>query len=264
MNSALDSCRWVRSQLSRFLDDALAADLAGRVSVHLERCSGCTAELARERAALVETIEHLVHAEPRSGAFDTAFEGALATIGPEVAATPRVQHIPARGTGDGPGWFGTASRAAAAVLFLACALWLVPARDVSTEENSSVARAPQPEAPAVVIAPVAPVAPVVLPDGGIDPTADEPESLLVRRGDVDGNGRFEAADVSELFRYLQDDATPLACLAAGDLDDDGEITMHDSVIAARTLGESDDTQLAASPVFSHGSDHPLPCAVYCP
>ncbi|MGA1488560.1 MAG: anti-sigma factor family protein, partial [Planctomycetota bacterium] len=68
--SALESCRWVRTQLPRFLDGELAPDLETRVSGHLDRCAACRAELAVERDLLLDTLELLSPTRPPQGMVD--------------------------------------------------------------------------------------------------------------------------------------------------------------------------------------------------
>ena len=87
----------------------------------------------------------------------------------------------------------------------------------------------------------------------------------MRRGDVDGDGRFDASDLRGLVGYVQQgDASP-PCLAAGDFDDDGEITVHDTLMAARTLHGEEAIASAPSLIFAYQRGvHPLPCRTDCP
>jgi len=92
-------------------------------------------------------------------------------------------------------------------------------------------------------------------------------ALLVRRGDIDGNGRFEWKDLHGLFGYLRDGRegeTDPACLAAADFDGDGAVTVHDSLIAAQALARTAEWTADAPEVFAYESDNPLPCRPVCP
>lgn len=92
-------------------------------------------------------------------------------------------------------------------------------------------------------------------------------ALLVQRGDIDGNGRFEWRDLQGLYGYLREGRegeAPPACLAAADFDGDGAVTVHDSVIAAQALTQTAGWANHAPEVFAYESDNPLPCRVSCP
>ncbi len=109
--------------------------------------------------------------------------------------------------------------------------------------------------------------PIVIPGSndfadGVDDSSEVPlaTDMVIRRGDVDGNGRFEAADVRGLIRYLHDGQKAPICLAAADFDEDGAITMRDSVIAAQSLVELTKT---VDVVFAYESNT-LPCQISCP
>jgi hypothetical protein len=106
-----------------------------------------------------------------------------------------------------------------------------------------------------------------LPGAGLASTGAG-AALLVRRGDIDGNGRFEWKDLHGLFGYLREgregDSAP-ACLAAADFDGDGSVTVHDSVIAAQALTRAAEWAAGDAPeVFAYESDNPLPCRTSCP
>jgi len=331
----LDSCRWVRIQLPRYLDDELPADLTTRVSAHLERCDACVEELGRVQDDLCDVIDHLVAAEPPAGLLarlhlrlDEEMQdlplaaGAAAQSAALPAASPPAS--PARVTSPlrlGPRVRALGPGLAAAAL-LAGILWGWPSG--STEDDPVAPRAPvaassaDEDAASRGIANLSTASRSTAPGGdsaraGLTLAALEEDEMLysggiecitfeeaidtvivgpvlwgtqlpgsvlsapgvgaagaarlVRRGDIDGNGRFEWKDLQGLFGYLgegRDGEAPPECLAAADFDGDGVVTVHDSVIAAQALARSAEWTGQAPELFAYESDNPLPCRSSCP
>ena len=274
MMSALESCRWVRTQLPRFLDCELPTDLAARVSVHLERCGGCRSSLAAERDALIETISALVPAEPPTGLLDSVMaeiEEETVRVAEPVAATSEAPIV--RLPSFLPGL--------AAAALLGFVLWAIPG-----ETEGDVQKNGSPLAKVTTVTGSSgeigrggalPGDSRFDPSNGIAPKlasgntvtfasaaasgllAEVPPLLL---GDVDANGRFDQRDVKGMLGHL-DTGGDLPCLAAGDFDDDGAITPADSSLALMSFGGADAT--ASQQLFNLNPDSGLSCAyIACP
>ena len=88
------------------------------------------------------------------------------------------------------------------------------------------------------------------------------ESFTLVRGDVDANGRLDWADFQSLIDWLREDGPQPRCLAAGDLDGDGNVTIEDSVLALARLAAG--TGLEVSMLYPRGAVDSLPCKELCP
>ncbi len=98
-----------------------------------------------------------------------------------------------------------------------------------------------------------------LPDqGGNSPS---PVAMTLIRGDVDASGQLDWRDVQGLIDFLREDGPAPRCLAAGDFDEDGEITLDDSVLALSHLTEG--AGLDSTILYSQTGTS-LPCFDQCP
>ncbi|MGE4620240.1 MAG: zf-HC2 domain-containing protein [Planctomycetota bacterium] len=108
---------------------------------------------------------------------------------------------------------------------------------------------------------------VLLFPGLLPPTADPLENSLASsftliRGDVDANGQLDWADFQSLVGWLQEDGPQPRCLAAGDLNEDGHVTIEDSVLALARLASG--TGLEMTLLYPQGAIDSLPCKDLCP
>lgn len=218
------SCDWVHPQLPAYVDGELGSAASQQVSAHLDRCGRCRRSHQRQVQEVTETIQNL-------GRTPDSPESEIPNhlIETVMASIPR--SMPATAEKHRPRlWEGL--RPAAALLLALC-LWALVS--------------PSPD-------------PVVK-----DPVAATSTAVELLRGDIDANGRFELSDLRQLVGYLQEDHTQeLACIAAGDFDENGVITLEDSVIAAQTLtGHSSATSLAST-LVTIGADSALSCEGVCP
>ncbi len=274
MKPALDSCRWVTTQLPRYLDGELALDLGARVSLHLDRCELCRRALAEESELLVTTVNHLVPSEPPPHLLDSAMAKIEFAAGSarDSEVAPVLTPPPPLKIARRP-----VSSALAAAAVLAFVIWAIPSADLPKSQNR--------------LAPVASNLPELqsepdsstgrsnefassqtnrvvssdLLDSGSIVVSDEPP-LVLQRGDVDTNGRVDFEDLQQIHHYLHGGGDAPACLAAADFDGDGEITMSDSASALRrVVGDMQDLDSIASAVFVINDRHPdLPCNPLCP
>ncbi|MEC9477245.1 MAG: zf-HC2 domain-containing protein [Planctomycetota bacterium] len=88
------------------------------------------------------------------------------------------------------------------------------------------------------------------------------ESYTLVRGDVDANGRLEWSDFHSMIGWLQEDGPQPDCLAAADLDGDGNVTIEDSVLALARLAAG--SGLEVSMLYPRGGVDSLPCKELCP
>ncbi len=271
MMSALESCRWIRTQLPRFLDCELPSDLAAHVSVHLERCGGCRDALAAERDALIDTISALVPAEPPPGMLDLVMA--------EIAEAPSTSLQPLLLAERPRARFPSFAPALAAAALLGFVLWAIPGENEVSRSSSGSPLAKvdgdpgragdlaQFEAELIPGAPNGIATEVASSDTA--PPQESPSSggpfgeVKLVLGDVDSNGRFDQHDVNQLNRYVGT-GTDLACLAAGDFDDDGAVTLNDSSLAvAMSFTGADAT--GTQRLFVLKADDSLTCAyLSCP
>ncbi len=95
-------------------------------------------------------------------------------------------------------------------------------------------------------------------------SADAPavEALTLISGDVDANGRLDWADFQSLLDWLHQDGPEPRCLAAGDLNGDGSITIEDSVLALSRLAAG--AGLEMTMVYPKNDTDALPCLEFCP
>ncbi|MGE4631956.1 MAG: hypothetical protein AAEJ47_02855, partial [Planctomycetota bacterium] len=95
-------------------------------------------------------------------------------------------------------------------------------------------------------------------------SADAPAvvSLTLISGDVDANGRFDWADFQSLFDWLHQDGPQPRCLAAGDLNGDGTITIEDSVLTLSRLAAGAGVEMTL--VYPKNAADALPCRETCP
>ncbi|MEE2857519.1 MAG: zf-HC2 domain-containing protein [Planctomycetota bacterium] len=95
-------------------------------------------------------------------------------------------------------------------------------------------------------------------------SADAPAvvSLTLISGDVDANGRLDWADFQSLFDWLHQDGPQPRCLAAGDLNGDGTITIEDSVLTLSRLAAGAGVEMTL--VYPKNDTDALPCRETCP
>jgi hypothetical protein len=103
-----------------------------------------------------------------------------------------------------------------------------------------------------------------IPTSISDPQVDPPAvaSMTLIRGDVDANGRLDWADFQELISWLRESGPEPRCLAAGDLDDDGTITIEDSVLTLSRLAAGAGLEMTL--VYPKNDADALPCRETCP
>ena len=92
-------------------------------------------------------------------------------------------------------------------------------------------------------------------------TEPAPVAMTLIRGDVDASGKLDWRDVQGLIDFLQEDGPAPKCIAAGDFDEDGEITIDDSVLALSQLTEG--AGLDSTILYSQ-TGNSLPCFEFCP
>jgi len=88
-----------------------------------------------------------------------------------------------------------------------------------------------------------------------------PVAMTLIRGDIDASGELDWRDLQGLIDFLQEDGPAPRCLAAGDFDEDGEITLDDSVLALSHLTEG--AGLDSTILYSQTGTS-LPCFDQCP
>ncbi|MBT6452709.1 MAG: hypothetical protein HOK60_06870 [Planctomycetes bacterium] len=221
---SLDNCDGVRNVLPRFLDGESGPLEEQRIASHLNSCHGCRTVHDQLSDELLLTIETMTGVGPDQVA-------ALSQVTLEqIRATANRSSKPADAGGSSPTtlpfgrWWSSAAALLVAVLLLSDIL-------------------PTPTTVPLLEAPV---------------TA----SMILVRGDVDSDGDLDMADFHELVDWLGKDGPQPSCLAAADFDNNGSVTIEDSVLALAQLATSSDQQ--ATLLYPRGSDEALPCLEVCP
>lgn len=266
MSPKNDLCTWVSEQLPTYVDGELGPAESRAVSNHLDGCSRCGEAAAAERSLVADCIHELVAEEP---AADLA--------GRIVAATKSLdeQPVPAPVNRSLLSW----QSAAAAILVLIIGAVVISV-DPDPGSDEIAFRKP---APASDIAAPPPVEERI--DGGSGLTVEEahrdveaeavadsaPVTTSILRGDVDSDGDFDFADLVLLGHILQNPerARDLAsCAAAGDIDDDNELTPNDQVAFVAFINRAGAEQAAYGAVpryMEYSPESGLPCStVACP
>lgn len=224
---SLQSCPTIVEALPRFIDGESGPTEEIRIAQHLERCSRCRKQHDHMVQEWKETIA-VFHGDPSTETRD--WVKGLASRLPQqeepVLAGEKTEtdSTSISSTVPGPGSGRWASVAASLLL----ALFLFS----GTEES------PVPT--------------------GAEPA---PVALTLIRGDVDASGKLDWRDVQGLIDFLQEDGPEPRCIAAGDFDEDGEITIDDSVLALSHLTEG--AGLDSTILYSQTVDS-LPCFEHCP
>jgi len=220
---SLDNCDGVRSVLPRFLDGESGPLEEQRICSHLASCSGCRAMHDRQRDELLLTMQTLTGVEDAEVTqLNSATMEMIAAQSNRNDAPAAVTELPPSRPPIG-GWWSSA-----AVLLLAILLF----SGISTRTSVT------------------------------EPDAATTSSTTLVRGDVDANGRLEWADFHEMVDWLREDGPQPRCLAAGDLDEDGIVTIEDSLLALAHLGAG--TELEVTLHYPRGSSASLPCLDVCP
>ena len=223
----LDNCDGVRSVLPRFLDGESGPLEETRIAQHLSSCPGCREVHDHCRDELLMTIEALTDVSSADvAALSRATRHQIAIESSRGSDTARRladgQDSPPVSPPAGRWWSSAAALLVGWVLL--------------TGIPTSIT-VPQLDTPAVA-------------------------SMTLIRGDVDANGRLDWADFQELISWLRESGPEPRCLAAGDLDDDGTITIEDSVLALARLAAG--TGLEVTLLYPRGSAGALPCLDVCP
>ena len=242
MKAALDSCRWVKTQLPRFLDGELPEDLSLRVSQHLDRCQGCRHELAAERDELLSAVALLVPEEPRIGLLDEVFEQIDREeehVAPAPISAMTAPRIPAALPG------------LAAAAILAVILWALPGENTVTPnvgDGGAIAKLD----PVELDNPIGVAEPIIAM-----PMAQPIEHLM---GDVDSDGQFNESDIQQMQKYITTGDQTLACLAAADFNEDGQVTLEDHFQAVQMkFATTSGLALETSFTFREDAAGALPC-----
>jgi hypothetical protein len=264
MMSALESCRWVRTQLPRFLDGELASDLEARVSGHLDRCAACRAELAVERDLLLDTLELLSPTRPPQGMVDAVMARIAEEAAGAPAPTPVIPVLRPRRRAFGP------SLAAAALL--AFVVWAI------SGDNGGGAPSVGPSGPLAMLESGGPGPTVDGPDlGDLGTAISEEEALFgaenrsesttieLVRFDVNADEQFDQRDLDALNRHLTE-GIAIACPAAADVDEDGWLTPQDSIRAFQHFSTGEiEVSSAISRTVEYDIGGPLHCSYQaCP
>ena len=281
----LDPCSWIQKRIPTFLDGELSLVESRRVSDHLGRCPLCQQSKFEEEQLLVETLCSLVSEEPGSHLTSRLRVGLSALVkegettpsstssleletpvgSPTTLSPPSGLSRVSGGRREGRpsglstprGWLS----AAAAALIFSLVWWNLPTPSgpvpQSSQETASLT--PQKNEPLGDSTPSTP-----------DIDENDTQTLWAnapRRGDLDDNGVIDFNDVAASGGLLQNPDSPQAaylCVAAGDIDEDGDhdIQDHASMIAAvvendQPLGRG----LGPKPIGHHPN---LPCAIACP
>lgn len=224
---SLQSCPTIVEALPRFIDGESGPTEEIRVAQHLERCSRCRKQHDHMVQEWKDTLA-VIHGDPSTETRNWVKDITAVLPQQEEAvatgeeASTTADSAPA--TVPGPGSGRWASVAASLLL----ALFLFP----GTEKTPS-------------------------PSG----TESAPVALTLIRGDVDASGKLDWRDVQGLIDFLQEDGPEPRCIAAGDFDEDGEITIDDSVLALSHLTEG--AGLDSTILYSQTVDA-LPCFEHCP
>lgn len=224
---SLQSCPTIVEALPRFIDGESGPTEEIRVAQHLERCSRCRKQhdhMVQEWKDTLAVIHGDSSTETRNWVKDitAVLPQQEEAVATGEEASTAADSAPA--TVPGPGSGRWASVAASLLL----ALFLFP----GTEKTPS-------------------------PSG----TESAPVALTLIRGDVDASGKLDWRDVQGLIDFLQEDGPEPRCIAAGDFDEDGEITIDDSVLALSHLTEG--AGLDSTILYSQTVDA-LPCFEHCP
>ena len=224
---SLQSCPTIVEALPRFIDGESGPTEEIRVAQHLERCSRCRKQHDHMVQEWKDTLA-VIHGDPSTETRNWVKDVTAVLPQQEEPVTTHESPItpsnPAPATVPGPGSGRWASVAASLLL----ALFLFP----GTEKTPS-------------------------PSG----TESAPVALTLIRGDVDASGKLDWRDVQGLIDFLQEDGPEPRCIAAGDFDEDGEITIDDSVLALSHLTEG--AGLDSTILYSQTVDA-LPCFEHCP
>ena len=221
---SLDNCAGVRNVLPRFLDGESGPLEEQRIAAHLNSCHGCRTVHDQLSTELLLTIETLTGVGP-----DQVAALSQATL-EQIRTTANRSSKPSDDGGSSPTtlpfgrWWSSAAALLVAVLLLSDIL-------------------PTPTTVPLLEAPV---------------TA----SMILVRGDVDSDGDLDMADFHELVDWLRKDGPQPSCLAAADFDNNGSVTIEDSVLALAQLATSSDQQ--ATLLYPRGSIEALPCLEVCP
>jgi hypothetical protein len=221
---SLDNCDGVRNVLPRFLDGESGPLEEQRIASHLNTCHGCRTVHDQLSDELLLTIETMTGVSP-----DEVASLSRATL-EQIRAAANPASEPSGNGGSSPTtppfgrWWSSAAALLVAVLLLSDFL-------------------PTPTTVPVLEAPVT-------------------SSMILVRGDVDSDGDLDMADFHELVGWLEKDGPQPSCLAAADFDDNGLVTIEDTVLALAQLATSSDQQ--ATLLYPRGSDDALPCLEVCP
>ena len=219
----LDNCDGVQSTLPRFLDGESGPLEETRIAQHLSSCPGCREVHDRCRDELLMTIEALTDV-------NSADVAALSR-----ATRHQIAIESSRGSGT--------------------------SRRLADGHDSPPAGRWWSSAAALLVGWVLLSG---IPTSLSDPLVETPAvaTMTLIRGDVDANGRLDWADFQELVGWLRESGPEPRCLAAGDLDDDGTVTIEDSVLALARLAAG--SGLEATLLYPRGSAGALPCLDVCP
>ena len=219
----LDNCDGVRSVLPRFLDGESGPLEETRIAQHLSSCPGCREVHDHCRDELLMTIEALTGVSSADvAALSRATRHQIAIESSRGSGTAR-RFADGHDSPPVGRWWSSA----AALLVGWVLLSGIP---------TSIT-VPQLDTPAVA-------------------------SMTLIRGDVDANGRLDWADFQELISWLRDSGPEPRCLAAGDLDDDGTITIEDSVLTLSRLAAGAGVEMTL--VYPKNAADALPCRETCP
>jgi hypothetical protein len=219
---SLQSCPTIVEALPRFIDGECGPTEEIRVAQHLERCSRCR----RQHDHMVQEWKETMTAIHGGSTTETRewVQGLTAQLPTQDEAAEGTEEFATTAATPGPGSGRWASLAASVLL----ALFLFSGTD----------NTPAPS--------------------GTEPA---PVALTLIRGDVDASGKLDWRDVQGLIDFLQEDGPEPRCIAAGDFDEDGEITIDDSVLALSHLTEG--AGLDSTILYSQSVDS-LPCFEHCP
>ena len=222
---SLHDCQGICTALPRFLDGESGPVEETQIAQHLESCAECRQQhdrLRQEWLLAVNTLSGVSPQEVQQLARATT-EKISSENTKTASSTPKL--------GDKNHW---STNVAALIL----AAFLLPSMFPG-------------------------IFPSIFPVKGNDPVETAVvESFTLVRGDVDANGRLDWADFQSLVDWLQEDGPQPRCLAAGDLDGDGNVTIEDSVLALARLAAG--TGLEVSMLYPRGAVDSLPCKELCP
>ncbi|MDE0959124.1 MAG: zf-HC2 domain-containing protein [Planctomycetota bacterium] len=225
---SLDNCAGVRSLLPRFLDGESGPLEEQRIAAHLNSCHGCRVVHDQVRDEWRLTIHTLTGVSSDDVA--ALSQATLEQLRPQMHPVAQSTLKPSGDSRSSPPTlpFGRWWSSAAALLVAALLL-----SDILPPPT----RAPLLEVPVTA-------------------------SMILVRGDVDSDGDLDMADFHELVGWLEKNGPQPRCLAAADFDDNGSVTIADSVLALAQLATSSAQQ--ATLLYPRGSDNALPCLEVCP